>query len=215
VVIPPPIDLHRAEGVRGEVPCDHYLCAGRLVSYKRTEILVEACRTLGRRLRVVGAGPELARLQALAGPQALAGGDPRIEFVGELSTADLWREFARCRALLFAADEDFGMIPLEAQACGRPVIAYGAGGSLETVRGHGPQATGAYFTEQTADSVAEAIMRWEREGEAGFLADDARAWAEGFRTELFLERYREFVLRHVPEAAVGAMSVSAAMEAMG
>jgi glycosyltransferase involved in cell wall biosynthesis len=74
-----------------------------------------------------------------------------VTFRGELPTQELWKEYAGCRALLFAADEDFGMVPLEAQACGRPVIAYGAGGSLETVRAEGTAPTGIYFREQTVE----------------------------------------------------------------
>lgn len=201
-VIHPPIDLERAAAVTNEPVGDHYLCAGRLVSYKRTEILMEACRRAGRKLRIAGAGPEEVRLRRLAGSD--------VEFLGELSTPALWAEYARCRALLFAADEDFGMVPLEAQACGRPVIAYGAGGSLETVRGAGDEATGTYFAEQTAESAAEAIVRWEREGEARFQPRFAAEWAANFATPVFLERYREFVLQHAPEAASAAASVAEA-----
>ncbi|MDE1163209.1 MAG: glycosyltransferase [Acidobacteriaceae bacterium] len=204
-VIHPPIDLHRAPLTLDAPVGEAYLCAGRLVSYKRTELLIEACRKLGRKLRVAGAGPELEKLKALAA------GDSQIEFLGELPTAELWGEFARCRALLFAADEDFGMIPLEAQACGRPVIAYGAGGSLETVKA--PE-TGTYFGEQTPESVAEAILRWEAEGEPVFAPSAARAWAESFATPLFLARYREFVLAHVPEAAAMAVTVEQAMKVL-
>lgn len=202
-VIHPPIDLHRASGVVGEPVGDAYLCAGRLVSYKRTDILMDACRSLGRKLRIAGAGPELEALRHRAA------GDPNITFLGELPTEELWREFARARALLFAADEDFGMIPLEAEACGRPVIAYGAGGSLETVR---EGVTGAYFSEQTASSAAEAIARWEQQGEPGFVPQAAREWAASFATPLFLERYRNFVLQHVPEAETEMISVAEAME---
>jgi glycosyltransferase involved in cell wall biosynthesis len=201
-VIHPPIDLERAAAVANEPVGDHYLCAGRLVSYKRTEILMEACRRVGRKLRIAGAGPEEDQLRRLAG------GD--VEFLGELSTPALWAEYARCRALLFAADEDFGMVPLEAQACGRPVIAYGAGGSLETVRGTGEEATGTYFAEQTADSAAEAIMRWEQEGESRFQPRFATQWAANFATPVFLERYRECVLQHAPEAAALAAPVAEA-----
>ncbi len=204
-VVHPPIDLHRAPQMANASPGDHYLSAGRLVSYKRTEILIAACRQLGRTLRIPGGGPELAKLQRLAA------GDPSIQFLGELSTPDLWREFATCRALLFAAEEDFGMIPLEVQACGRPVIAFGVGGSLETVRDH---ITGGYFAEQTPASVADAIQRWEQTGESAFHPDAARAWAASFATPIFLERYRDFVLSHVPEAAAEAISAAAAMEVL-
>jgi glycosyltransferase involved in cell wall biosynthesis len=207
-VLHPPIDLHRAQSVPAGPVGEHYLCAGRLVSYKRAEILIEACLRLGRRLRIAGVGPELARLQRLAAehPQAAH----QIEFLGELSTADLWAEYARCRALLFAADEDFGMVPLEAQACGRPVIAYGAGGSLETVRGADgvPRPTGTYFYKQTAAAAAAAIDVWERTGEPAFRPEDARAWAAEFATPLFLERYRAFVLRHLPVAAEQLLSAA-------
>jgi glycosyltransferase involved in cell wall biosynthesis len=203
-VLHPPIDLHRAASVASLTPGDHYLCAGRLVPYKRTDILIEACRRLGRRLRIAGAGPELARLQRLAAR------DPAIEFVGELTTPNLWAEYARCRALLFAADEDFGMVPLEAQACGRPVIAYGAGGSLETVRGRAqePHPTGAFFEEQTAASASNAIEAWERTGEPSFHPQNARDWAATFATPIFLERYRDFVLTRVPHATADAVSTA-------
>ncbi len=192
-VIPPPIDLARA---RRGTPGEHYLAAGRLVPYKRTELMIEACRRLGRPLRIVGAGPELARLQRLAGPETT--------FLGELATDDLWNEYARCRALLFAADEDFGMVPLEAQACGRPVIAYGAGGSLETVCGAGPAATGVYFKQQTAESLIDGMLAFEAAAPS-FDPDAAHAWAESFRTEVFLARIRAHILKILP-AAAAAMS---------
>jgi glycosyltransferase involved in cell wall biosynthesis len=199
VVIHPPIDLHRA---RMAAPGEHYLCAGRLVGYKRTELMVEACARLGRKLRIAGTGPEETRLKRLAG----AGG---VSFLGEMTTEALWQEYAECRALLFAADEDFGMVPLEAQACGRPVIAYGAGGSLETVRGlgvAGDRATGIYFGEQTVESVMDGILRFEA-AEANGMFDSAvaRRWAGEFATPVFLRRLREFVLEKMPEAA-GAMT---------
>ncbi len=186
-VIHPPIDLSLA---RLASPGDHYLCAGRLVGYKRTEILIEACRRLGRKLRIAGAGPEEARLRRLAGPE--------VTFLGQLSDDALWQQYAECRALLFAADEDFGMVPLEAQACGRPVVCYGAGGSLETVRGWGPSATGVYFPEQSAESAVEGMERFEA---CEFQSAAIQAWANAFATPVFLRRIREFLLARVPEAA--------------
>ena len=189
-VIYPPIDLELARRV--ETPGEHYLCAGRLVGYKRTELLVEACARLGRRLRIAGTGPEESRLRRMAGDG--------VTFLGQLSDDALWQQYAECRALLFAADEDFGMVPLEAQACGRPVICYGAGGSLETVRGNGPGATGVYFEEQTVESVMEGIGRLE-EREREFRPEVTEAWAAEFATPVFLERMREFVLERVPGAA--------------
>ncbi|WP_263367891.1 glycosyltransferase [Edaphobacter bradus] len=194
-VIHPPIDLDRAQ--TSSRPEQHYLCAGRLVGYKRTELMIEACSRLGRTLRIAGTGPEEARLRKTA-----ASG---VTFLGELSTEALWREYAECRALLFAADEDFGMVPLEAQACGRPVIAYGVGGSLETVRAGeqvaAGEATGVYFGEQTVDSLIDGILRFEAAESAGAFDPVAiRRWAAGFSTEVFLQRMREFVMSVVPEA---------------
>lgn len=201
VVIHPPIDLHRA---RVAEPGNHYLCAGRLVGYKRTDLMVEACTRLGRTLRIAGTGPEEVRLKKLTGAA-------NVSFLGEMTTEALWQEYAECRALLFAADEDFGMVPLEAQACGRPVIAYGAGGSLETVRGLGAgrgEATGIYFSEQTVESVMDGILRFEAADAAGkFDSAVAQRWAREFDTSVFLQRLREFVLEKMPEA-ISAMTPS-------
>ncbi|QHN02123.1 glycosyltransferase family 4 protein [Granulicella sp. WH15] len=193
-VIHPPIDLHRAQ--LAAAPGDHYLCAGRLVGYKQTELLMEACRRLGRKLRIVGTGPEEAKLRRLAAADA----GSQVEFLGALPSKELWREYSECRALLFAADEDFGMVPLEAQACGRPVICYGSGGSLETVRGTGDHPTGVYFEHQTVESAMEGIQRFEAQ-ESRFTPETAQAWAAEFATPVFLERMRALILEKVPAAA--------------
>jgi glycosyltransferase involved in cell wall biosynthesis len=189
-VIHPPIDLHLACTVA--TPGSHYLCAGRLVGYKHTELMIEACTRLGRKLRIAGTGPEETRLRKMAGSG--------VAFLGELSNEALWQEYAECRALLFAADEDFGMVPLEAQACGRPVIAYGEGGSLETVRGDGEEPTGVYFREQTVESLMDGILRFET---TMGMFDPAmiQGRAAEFATEVFLRRMREFVLEVMPAAA--------------
>jgi glycosyltransferase involved in cell wall biosynthesis len=193
-VVYPPIDLTLA---RSATPGDHYLVAGRMVGYKRTELLLEACLRLGRKLRIAGGGPDKPTLQKLAAadPNALL-----VEFLGELSNDQLWQQYAECRALLFAADEDFGMVPLEAQACGRPVICYGAGGSLETVRGSGDRPTGVYFKQQTVESVMEGILEFEAR-EAEFDPPVTRAFAATFDTPIFLRHIYDFVLERVPAAA--------------
>ncbi len=202
-VIYPPIDLHRAQ--RLNAPGEHYLCAGRLVGYKRTELIITACARLGRRLRIAGTGPEEARLKKMA---AAAG----VAFLEEMKTDALWKEYGECKALLFAADEDFGMVPLEVQSCGRPVIAYGAGGSLETVREGGDSPTGVYFREQRVESVMEGILQFESADAAGgFDSMEIQRWAATFATPVFLRRMREFVLEKVPEA-VAEMSPEATMD---
>jgi glycosyltransferase involved in cell wall biosynthesis len=203
VVIHPPIDLHRA---RMAEPGRHYLCAGRLVGYKRTELMMEACARLGRELRVAGTGPELARLKKIAKRNGNGAG---VTFLGELSSDELWREYACCRALLFAADEDFGMVPLEAQACGRPVICYGAGGSLETVRGIGDLRTGVYFAEQTVESVMQGILEFEG-AEDSFDPAVIAARAAEFATPVFLRQMREFIVSVAPGAEAAMASVEEA-----
>jgi glycosyltransferase involved in cell wall biosynthesis len=188
----PPIDT--ARGFLASAPEDYYLAVGRLVAYKRTDLLIQACNRLGRRLRIVGVGPETRRLRAMAGPT--------IEFVGKLDTDALWHAYAYCRALLFAAEEDFGMVPLEAQACGRPVIAFGKGGALETVRPYrddspgslstDDHATGIFFYQQTTDSMAEAILKFESV-ESNFSPAVIQQHALQFDTALFVERMFEFL----------------------
>src|SRR6266403_2714018 len=149
-IIYPPINT--SQSFLAKKPGDYYLAVGRLVPYKRTDILIDACAKLGRKLVIVGDGPEMKRLQKRS--------VKNIEFLGEADEAQLRNMYAQCRALLFAADEDFGMVPLEAQSFGRPVIAYGKGGSLETVVGaYSPielgqtneldGITGLFFEEQT------------------------------------------------------------------
>jgi len=218
-VVYPPIDISRA---RRNTPGDHYLVAGRLVPYKRTEIMIEACERLGRNLRIAGTGSEEKRLRAIAGPYTT--------FLGELSDEALWDEYSRCRALLFAADEDFGMVPLEVQACGRPVLAFGFGGSLETVRGENPPVryapqtpeqieeshaapTGMYFTPQTAEALAMTMLRFEADQQR-FEPSVAQAYAAGFDTPIFLNNLRNTVLRHMPSAAADMRSVESAMQTL-
>ncbi len=218
-VIYPPIDTSRA---RTNPPEDHYLCAGRLVSYKRTELMVLACEKLGRKLRVAGAGPEIERLKKMAGPWTT--------FLGELADEQLWDEYSRCRALLFSADEDFGMVPLEVQACGRPVIAFGFGGSLETVRAENPPTryappnaawdelarthpTGMYFTPQTGNALLRAILRFEAE-ESRYDPATAQAYAAQFDTPIFLANLRAFLVAKVPGIESELVTVEQAMQTL-
>jgi glycosyltransferase involved in cell wall biosynthesis len=148
VVIPPPIDASRF--VLQPHQEDYYLVLARLVSYKRIDLAISACNILGKRLVVIGGGPESSRLRALAGPT--------VAILGYVSDVEATRYASQCRALLFPGEEDFGMAPLELAAAGRPTIAYRAGGALETIV---EGTTGIFFDEQDVSSVAEAILRFE------------------------------------------------------
>jgi glycosyltransferase involved in cell wall biosynthesis len=185
LVLYPPVDTSFAF-LEASVD-DSFLTVGRLVAYKRIDLLIAACNRLGQKLRIIGVGPEERSLRALAGPS--------IEFLGQVENEVLWSEYARCRALLFAADEDFGLAPVEAQACGRPVIAYGKGGALESVstgREMRSRATGIFFPLQSVDSICDAIVEFDRreqEFDPVFISD----WAKRFDCSYFVEGFREIV----------------------
>jgi glycosyltransferase involved in cell wall biosynthesis len=125
-----------------------------LAPYKRLDLAVEACRRLGRKLKVVGTGQDATRLKPLA--------DAGVELLGWQSDEAVAELYAKCQAFLFPGEEDFGITPVEAQASGRPVIAYGKGGALETVRGLDADApTGVFFESQTVEHVMDAIKMFE------------------------------------------------------
>jgi len=154
-VIYPPVDVDAFTPEGGRE--DFYVTASRMVPYKRIDLIVEAFAAMPqRRLIVIGHGPEAARIRARGGPN--------IQFLGHQPFDVLRDHLRRARAFVFAAEEDFGIAPLEAQACGTPVIAYGKGGVLETIRGlHCPQPTGVLFAEQTTDALCRAVATFERE----------------------------------------------------
>jgi glycosyltransferase involved in cell wall biosynthesis len=184
-VVYPPVDT--AQGFIADHTEDYYLAAGRLVATKRVDILIEACNRMRRRLLIVGAGREERKLRAMAGQT--------VEFLGRVPNEELWQCYAHCRALLFGADEDFGIVPVEAQAFGRPVIAYGHGGSLETVRvgDHlGSPDTGVFFHRQDVDSVIEAIRKFELK-EQHFSPREIQKHARKFDKSIFKNRLRAVV----------------------
>ncbi len=187
-VIYPPVEA--AAGTVGTPPGGYYTAIGRLVDYKRFDLAVRACTELGRRLTVIGDGPELKRLRRIAGPT--------IEFLGKVSDGELRANLAGSRALLFPGEEDFGIVPVEAQSFGRPVIAYGSGGALETVRGDLPDSprvedpTGVFFDEQSPSKLAEAIIRFEARQDR-FCAEKIRQHALEFDAAVFKKRMEEFL----------------------
>jgi glycosyltransferase involved in cell wall biosynthesis len=196
-VIYPPVEPFGSP--EGAAPGDHYLFVGQLVPYKRADLAVEAFSQLGRRLLVIGAGPELPRLRRRAGPN--------VEFLGWQPDEVVRRHLAGCRALVFPGEEDFGIVPVEAQMAGRPVIAYGAGGALETiVKG----ATGLFFDSPTAESLMEAIVRFEG-WEGQFSPDDARRNALRFEAGVFRNAFREFVDARLGAHRAGLLSAKSAL----
>jgi glycosyltransferase involved in cell wall biosynthesis len=177
VVIHPPVqtDIPPAEGQ----PDDFYLIVTRLVPYKRLDIVVDAFTRSGLPLRIVGQGRDRAALERRAGPN--------ITFLGGVSDEEKQRLYARCRATIFPAEDDFGIAQVEAQAAGRPVIAYRAGGATETVR---DGVTGIFFDEQTPEAVQAAV---ERLAATRFDAATIRAHARGFDAAIFRQSITDYV----------------------
>lgn len=185
-VINPPVNLARFAQATPVPVGDHYLCAGQITPYKKIEIAVEACTRLGKRLVVLGAGvtPSLRRLAG-----------PTVEFLGSVDDATMNHHFAACKALLFPGVEDFGIVPLEVMASGRPVIAFAKGGALETVvEGR----TGLFFHEQTADAMADAIQRFEAI-EPTFSGPAMRSHARSFDTTVCRAQLADFIDSVLPE----------------
>jgi glycosyltransferase involved in cell wall biosynthesis len=177
-IVHPPVDtafFKPSMGVRD----DFYLVAGALVPYKRFDLAVEVFNSLDRRLVVAGTGPELDRLRKMAGNN--------ITFSGWVTDEKLRRLYQTARALIFPAREDFGMIPVEAQACGCPVIAFGAGGSLETVQ---DGLSGILFAEQSADDLIRAIRKFET---LPWPEGRVRYQVEMFSREAFKTRIRKIL----------------------
>jgi glycosyltransferase involved in cell wall biosynthesis len=186
-VIHPPVrtDVPAAEGE----PDDYYLVLTRLVPYKRLDIVVEAFNRLGLPLRIAGDGRDRAALERLAGPA--------VTFLGRVSDAEKDRLYARCRATIFPAEDDFGIAQVEAQAAGRPVIAFRAGGATESVV---EGVTGVFFDAQTPEAVMEAVRRAAaiRFDPAAIRAHARRFDAAAFRAKMaafVAARYEEHVSR--------------------
>jgi glycosyltransferase involved in cell wall biosynthesis len=194
-VIHPPVDVARFHPA-GAVD-DYYLVVSALVPYKRIDVAVAAATRLGRRLLIVGSGPEEARLRALAGPT--------VTFLGWRADAEVAELYARCRAVLFPAVEDYGIVPLEAAAAGRPTLALGRGGALETMvgldDGREPP-TAVFFAEPTVESLVGAIQTFEQAAHR-FDPRALRARAARFDRPIFADRVRAWVERRWTDFSAG------------
>jgi len=186
-VIYPAIDTAKwkikNEGERKEK--GYFLIVSRLVPYKRVDIAIRAFNRLDLPLKIVGTGREEGRLKKMA--------KGNIEFLGQLTDQTLLRYYGECKAVIFPQEEDFGLVPLEAQSCGKPVIAYRGGGALETViEGR----TGEFFYPQTAEALAEKILRCKEKILKGkYKPEDCRRQAEKFDIKIFKKKFKEFVER--------------------
>ena len=173
-VIYPPVDVGRFRPAAEHD--DYYLVVSRLIPYKRIDLAVKAFNRLGRPLRIVGSGRDREALEALAAPN--------VRFLGYVPDERLGALYARCRALIFPGREDFGITPVEAQAAGRPVIAYGKGGALDTVVAG---ETGVFFNEPTPEALAETVAAFDAAAVSPLAcrANAERFSVERFRREIF------------------------------
>lgn len=184
-VIYPPVNTSRLSP-NGKEPEDFYVVFSRFVPYKRVDLAVSACMQLNRKLVVIGSGSGEKELKALAA------GNKNITFTGRISDEEVKDYLQRCKAMIFCAEEDFGIIPVECQACGRPVIAFGKGGALETVS---DRKTGIFFDRQETDSVVEAIKNFETLAEKGIFSDSSAIseFASAFSEERFIRQIEDAV----------------------
>jgi glycosyltransferase involved in cell wall biosynthesis len=184
-VIYPPVNIDKFEFCADKE--DYYMTASRMVPYKKMDLIVEAFTQMpDKKLIVVGNGPDFEKIKKNAGPN--------ITFLGFAPDEVLKNTMQHAKAFVFAAEEDFGITPVEAQACGTPVIAYGKGGSLETVKGYGvsEKPTGIFFYQQKVSSLIEAVSKFESISNE-ISAYDCRKHAESFSEEIFRESFKKFV----------------------
>ncbi len=204
VVIYPPADLGEPPSGEAAEPEDFYLVVSELVGYKRVDLAVEVCSRTGRRLIVIGDGPQLRKLHDLAGPS--------VELMGYQSDEVVRDHMRRCRALLFCGEEDFGLTPVEAQSYGRPVIAFGRGGACETVLN---ERTGLWFNQPTLESLMRALDRFERHPERLWPPEQIAEHARQFSAERFRRRFEQFLSWCLDEyEAGGAERVRREMESL-
>ena len=184
----PPVDTTRFAPT--DQVDDYFLVVSRLVPYKRVDLAIHAFNRLGLPLRIIGEGRDRGRLEALA--------QPNVQFLGYVDDAERRRHLAQCRALIFPGEEDFGLVPVEAQASGRPVIAYAAGGALDTVL---ESETGIFFLEQSENALCEAVARLQS---LTFSTERITAHAASFDTAVFKKKMSALVAAAATKSAAAA-----------
>jgi glycosyltransferase involved in cell wall biosynthesis len=184
-VIYPPVDINKFEFCTHKD--DYYVTASRMVPYKRMDLIVDAFSQMPtKKLVVIGDGPEFDKIKRKA--------TSNIKLTGYLPDGEMKKYMQHARAFVFAAEEDFGITPVEAQACGTPVIAYGKGGSLETILGLGShrEPTGVFFTEQKIDDIKDAVTTFENK-QSEIIYENCRKNAERFSVDTFKRTFSDFV----------------------
>lgn len=181
IVIYPPVEIDRFSIAKPEDVKDYYLFVSRLVGYKKCDLAVDAFNKLGLPLKIIGQGPEKSRLQAKA--------NDNIEFLGFLSDDEINKYYREAKAFIFAAEEDFGIVPVEAMATGRPIIAYEYGGATETVVAG---VTGEFFSEQTVESLSTAVKNFDA---SKYDSNQIRRHALKFSKERFQKEFFETIER--------------------
>lgn len=184
-VIYPPVDIGKFTFNQNKE--DFYLTASRMVPYKKMDLIVDAFSKMpDKKLVVIGKGPDFDKIRHLAGPN--------IKILGYQPDTVLKNYMQRAKVFVFAAEEDFGITPVEAQACGTPVIAFGKGGSLETVRGYGKseKPTGIFFYRQEVPSVIEAVKQFEQIAQY-ILPENCRSHAKGFSVSIFRQKLTDYI----------------------
>jgi glycosyltransferase involved in cell wall biosynthesis len=176
-MIYPPVDTEQF--LLSETSEDFYLIVSALVPYKRVDLAVDVFNINGKKLVIAGTGPESDKLKSIAGQN--------ITFLGWQSDEELAQLYAKCTALIFPGEEDFGIVPLEAQASGKPVVAFGKGGALETII---EEKTGIFFSKQSVESLRDAV---ERLSLIKFNSNDIRQHALGFSRLIYKQKMKDYI----------------------
>lgn len=183
-VVYPPVELSKFkiknEKTKATIKNEKFfLVVSRLVPYKRVDIAIEAFNRLGEHLKIVGTGSEMGRLRRMA--------ERNVEFLGQLTDKELLSYYQNCQAVIFPQEEDFGLVPVEAQACGKPVIAFRGGGATETVI---ENKTGEFFYPQTSEALIKILKKFKTEN---YRKEDCRKNAEKFSEERFIKKFKKEV----------------------
>jgi len=178
-IIYPPVDTKKFYPALKNQTGDYFLIVSRLVSYKKIGIVIEAFNQLGWSLKIIGSGSEMKKLKKMA--------KSNIQFLNQLTDQELLSYYQNCRALVFPQEEDFGLVPLEAQACGKPVIAFAKGGALETVI---EGKTGTFFYPQTSKALIKKLKEFKIDN---YKSEDCRENAEKFAAGLFKKKFKQLV----------------------